>query len=177
MRAAIAFKWAAFGLRRWRWQLAQYAAFALSYLVGSLLLTGSDDTGALHDCAATSTRVVGSAIFAVAVALDLIYLVEEARQAFASRTPLAYFSSLTNFNDLALGVLVLVLALMLAACDERAPQVSAVGALLLFLKGAEARPQHMPQTPRSRPPDSVITGDARRRADGLPRHAARRDHS
>ena len=114
MRAAIDFKWLAFGKRRWRLQVCIYIGFAVCYLggVAGLLLS----TTAVAWCA-------GALLFAMAQLFNLYYAREEWFE--AERGLDVYLASPTNWVDvfLILVTMLLVPLLMVQSADALAREV------------------------------------------------------
>jgi len=129
MRAAIAFKWKAYGQPRWLRQVVEYTVFALTLLGGSGLLLTDDDA------IVGGPRVLGAALFAVGYLLNLRYCAEEWRELGGAGGVAKYLLSMTNLIDLAVASLVLVDGPLLAVGSAEAAPVTAVAALLIFLKG------------------------------------------
>ncbi|KAL1507729.1 hypothetical protein AB1Y20_007342 [Prymnesium parvum] len=141
MRAAIAFKWAAYGRKRWYQQVGWYAGYVGGFLggVGLLQLTptsiepfdGADLGG---DESADGRLVVGALLFAATSLINLVYLHEELAEVHSLGVR-KYVSSLTNLNDASLHGLVLLLAPVLMVSSKSASSIAAVATVLLFLKG------------------------------------------
>jgi hypothetical protein len=138
VRAAIAFKWAAYGKSQWRWHVIEYAVFTLAFLSGvGLLLTTEDDIDT-NSGSAASSRMVGGALFALASLSNLRYIAEEGGELLKDG-PAKYFSSMTNIVDFLVSVLVLALAPLLVVGSADAAPVAAIAAVLIFLRAQKVR--------------------------------------
>ena len=141
MRAAIAFKWAAYGRQRWYWWVGWYAAYVISFLggVGWLLshATSSEPSSGntLGEDKSSDSWWKGMLAFAVASLINLRYACEEMMEA-RSIGMRAYLASATNLIDASLHGLVLSLVpVLLVSSELAASRIAAVSTLLLFLKG------------------------------------------
>ena len=116
MRAAIDFKWLAFGKRRWQLQVCIYIGFAVCYLggVAGLLLSTTAEG-----------RWAGTLLFAMAQLFNLYYAREEWFE--AKRGLEVYLASPTNCVDvfLILVTMLLVPLLMVQSADALAREACA----------------------------------------------------
>jgi len=155
VRAAIAFKWAAYGRKRWYQQVGWYAGYVCGFLGGAGLLLLSPTTSIEPfdgadlggDESSDSRLLVGALLFIATSLINLVYLLEEVAEV-RSLGRQKYLSSLTNLNDAALHGLVLLLAPLLMVNSKNASSIAAVATVLLFLKGQKARCQWVSSTLR-----------------------------
>ncbi|KAL1495122.1 hypothetical protein AB1Y20_016989 [Prymnesium parvum] len=142
VRAAIAFKWAAYGRKRWYQQVGWYAGYVCGFLGGAGLLLLSPTTSIEPvdgadlggEESSDGRLLVGALLFAATSLINLVYLLEEVAEV-RSLGGRKYLSSLTNLNDASLHGLVLLLAPLLMLSSRSASSVAAVATALLFLKG------------------------------------------
>ena len=99
MRAAIAFKWQAFGKRAWLMQVAIFFAFFVCFVGGTSLLIHIETE---------ELRRLGLAMYVCAALMCLYFLHIEFLELIAARAQ--YFRSVTNWIDVTLPALVLLLA-------------------------------------------------------------------
>jgi hypothetical protein len=114
MRAAIDFKWLAFGKRGWQLQVCIYIGFAVCYLGGVAGLLLSTTAAAWW---------AGTLLFAMAQLFNLYYAMEEWFE--AKRELKVYLASPTNWVDavLMLVTVLLVPLLMVQSADALAREV------------------------------------------------------
>ena len=115
MRAAIDFKWQAFGKRRWQHQVCIYIGFAVCYLGGVAGLLLSTTAAAWW---------AGTLLFAMAQLFNLYYAMEEWFEAKREELEV-YLASPTNWVDavLMLVTVLLVPLLMVQSADALAREV------------------------------------------------------
>jgi len=136
MRAAIAYKWQAFGYRQWVNQLITFAIFFGAYLFSLFLLLSrpkavsigdfieADDAAHLH---------LGALFFCVASFINFKYAMQELHELTNSGAR-EYLSSPQNWFDLLAISNVILLAILIAAGSEQARLFGAFGTVLLLPK-------------------------------------------
>ena len=143
MRTAIAFKWSAYGGRKWRLMVTKIAAFFLSYISSLSLLL--DSQRAMEDGTA-SDQVwwwwLGLMLFGVTTAINVTYGLEELFELMGSDSLVAYFCKVKNTCDLASFANILLLLPLVLLRSPVAPVTGSFGTLLMLPKMAAVARGH-----------------------------------
>lgn len=144
MRAAIAFKWRAYGQRKWRVMVSKISVFFLCYITSLFLLLDSQQaieygTASEH---ADSWWWLGLLLFCVTTVINFGYGAQELNELRTADSYSVYFRNVQNACDLASFFNILLLLPLVLLHSPAAPVTGSFGTLLMLPKMAAVARGH-----------------------------------